>query len=941
MGQQSNGKTVFVGHMQSADGAMVMRSGLDGMLDATFGSNGYVGIPNWNRLIGMAVQGDDKIVLVGSDPDRSVFLVARVNANGQMDTSFGEGGMVSVPFDYSDAWASSVKIQADGKIVVGGSSGGGFAMARLHTDGSLDGSFGQGGKTVIPLGGEWGECLCLALREGGKIVAGGVISSGGQQDFTLLGFLDNGDLDLAFGVWDQIISPWSSGVDKCTAIAVRTDGKIIAVGQAVSSTGINECVVARYTSDGELDASFASGGRILFPLAASGGEANAVCLGVGGKIIVAGQGQEGGRRDFAVARLTEGGALDSSFRGGWVSSSLGGNNSASDAVVQSDGKILVCGQTGFGSSGAMTVARYTQAGELDQSFGTLGWARVNVAGSFSTYASRIVLQPDGKVVGIGNSTLEEYWVMARFLADGTLDSTFGAGGKVITSIGTGKQGAYDVALQPDGKMVVVGSAQPGADYDFAVARYLPDGSLDASFGAAGKVITTLSSGEDAARAVALQPDGKILVGGWATNTTGSIDFAVVRYLPDGALDLGFGVEGRALTAVRQWDDKAYDMKLQSDGKIILAGNSAEGAGLGALTCSAVVRHLPDGTLDASFGSGGKVVTLFNNDRCATYGVALQADGRIVTVGWAVENMYHMRGAGFVRYNEDGSLDTSFGVGGATHLAIGSRTSSATVTGVTIRDDGSLLCVGNIRNSYELNEAEWLVARYKAGPLLPMLGGGAALNISTSSTSVNATVRPNGSVTTAHLEYGPTGAYGSVASIALSPADGIATQSVNVGLSGLTPGTTYHYRLTASNAAGTRSTTSSTFTTLTLHQGWRQQHFGTSANTGNAADAFDFDGDGLPNLLEWATALNPTAASRLAHATRLEGGELEFNYARSVAAVSAGTLFSVEWSESLLSTSWSTAGVIQTVLSDDGVTQQVKAVLPAGETGRRFVRLRVE
>lgn len=940
MARQSDGRIVCGGYIRSSGSAMVVRVGSDGVLDPAFGTAGYARIPGWGAgrgrpAVRIAVQSDDKIVLVGPYDSLS-FLVARVDASGQLDVGFGTQGTVSVPLGGAEVRASSVKVQNDGKILVGGVSDGNFAMVRLQTNGSLDGTFGQGGKVVIDLGGDGDECVCLALREGGKILAGGLKSHEGREDFALVGCLEDGTLDAGFGVGGKIVTSLSTYYrDRCTAVAVRSDGKIIAVGQVTSNTGVNECMVGRYASNGMLDASFAGSGRILFPLAADGGDANAVCLGAGGNIIVAGRGQDGSRSDFAVARLTEEGALDSSFRGGWMTSSFGENDLPWDASVQSDGKILVCGGAGFPPSGHITVARYSQTGEIDESFGTQGKARAYVAGR-SSYASRIALQPDGKMVVIGNTSLRDCWAIVRFLADGTLDSTFGEGGRVVTTMGAGKQEAFGVALQPDGKVVVVGSAQPGTDYDFAVARYLPDGSLDASFGSAGKVITTLSSGEDVAWSVIVQPDGKILVSGWATND-GNLDFAVVRHHPDGTLDTGFGTGGRILTTIGQGHDRAFDIKLQQDGKIILAGVSATTISLGAPTDSVLVRYHPDGTLDTSFGSDGKSVTRFNNASSWTNRVGLQADGRIVTAGSALD-FNGVRGACLVRYNEDGSRDTGFGLDGMAHLAIGNWYGSATSSSLVIQKDGTFLLVGTIRH---MNTSECFIAQYKAGTLLPMVGGGTALNVLTDSTSMTGTVLPNGSVTTARLEYGPTTAYGSVASIVLSPADGTATQNVSVGLSGLTPGTTYHYRLTASNAAGTRSTAGTTFTTLTLHQGWRQHHFGLSANSGNAADTFDFDSDGLPNLLEWACGSSPTTGSLLRQATTLHGGELRFTYSRSVEAFSTGTLFSVEWNDSLLGASWNTAGVVQTVLSDNGITQQVQAVLPAGEAGRRFVRLKVE
>lgn len=206
-------------------------------------------------------------------------------------------------------------------------------------------------------------------------------------------------------------------------------------------------------------------------------------------------------------------------------------------------------------------------------------------------------------------------------------------------------------------------------------------------------------------------------------------------------------------------------------------------------------------------------------------------------------------------------------------------------------------------------------------------------------TLGGSVTPNGLATTAVFDYGPTIAYGST--IAATPASlqGTAAQDVSVSLSGLLAGSTYYYRLRVTNVDGTQNSTGGAFTTLTLTQGWRQTHFGSPANSGSAADAADPDQDGLPNLLEYALNLPPNAASRVPAHVQEAGGNLEYTYTRSTAAYNGGTTFQVEWSDDL--TTWFTTGVVESLISDDGTQQQVKATLPAGSGGRRFVRMRVQ
>ncbi|MBK8036733.1 MAG: hypothetical protein IPK22_06290 [Verrucomicrobiaceae bacterium] len=241
-------------------------------------------------------------------------------------------------------------------------------------------------------------------------------------------------------------------------------------------------------------------------------------------------------------------------------------------------------------------------------------------------------------------------------------------------------------------------------------------------------------------------------------------------------------------------------------------------------------------------------------------------------------------------------------------------------------------------SFFLVDLQHKVQRLTPGPLV---GRRPVSGLNTTSATLNARLDPNAATTTTALfEYGTSTIYGSTAAVTLSPDSGVAEQSVSASLSGLLPATTYHYRLTATNARGTNTTSNGTFTTLNLQQGWRQTYFGSPTNEGNAADTFDHDGDGIVNLLEWATGLNPTINSTLPASSTVSGTDIEYHYTRLVAAIAAGAIFTVEWNDTLSPLGWSSAGVVETILSNNGTTQQVKATLPAGSSGKRFVRLRV-
>ena len=186
-------------------------------------------------------------------------------------------------------------------------------------------------------------------------------------------------------------------------------------------------------------------------------------------------------------------------------------------------------------------------GRLDATFGVGGETTVDFATGID-YAWAVAAQPDGKVVAAGVAVgANQDFAVARWNLDGTLDASFGSGGKVTTAIGTANEFAKSVVLQPDGKIVAGGPSRTGAYNEFAVARYLPDGSLDPTFGTGGKVVTSISTGHDYLNAIALQSDGKIVGAGYS-NQDGNLEMAVVRWKGDGTLDAGFGTGGKVVIA---------------------------------------------------------------------------------------------------------------------------------------------------------------------------------------------------------------------------------------------------------------------------------------------------------------------------------------------------------------------------------------------------------
>jgi uncharacterized delta-60 repeat protein len=385
--------------------------------------------------------------------------------------------------------------------------------------------------------------------------------------------------------------------------------------------------------------------------------------------------------------------------------------------VQPDGKIVVCGQIIYsddksGYPVSFFLARYNPNGTLDASFGTNGKVVAPIGGSGGgVYVGHnIALQPDGKIIAVGYSWgVGASFAVFRYNPDGTLDGSFGTGGRVVAVAGI-YGGAYDVAVQPDGKIVVIGGALGnGEDMNFAVVRYNPDGSLDDSFGTGGKVITPVSNGDvyDYADAVVLQPDGKIIVVGTiAVIGVSPYDFALVRYNVDGSLDSGFGTNGKIIHSVTNGHDLARDVALQPDGKIVVAGGDVLGPGGGA----AIVRYNTNGSIDTSFATNGIFTT--ESGFFVGKGIAMQPNGKILAFGWGISGAF----AGFAvaRLNPDGSPDLGFGVNGRIITPIGTNDSSYARAGA-LQPDGKILAFGLTRM---INSDDIALVRYLGDSAAP-------------------------------------------------------------------------------------------------------------------------------------------------------------------------------------------------------------------------------
>ncbi|MGQ0593414.1 MAG: hypothetical protein ACT4QB_12435 [Gammaproteobacteria bacterium] len=399
--------------------------------------------------------------------------------------------------------------------------------------------------------------------------------------------------------------------------------------------------------------------------------------------------------DLPIPAPAASGDLDPSFDGdGKVLTDVRGHDTAYALVVQSDGKLVVAGaKDAFSSSADFVLARYNPDGSLDSSFGNGG--RVVTDFGAPDRAFDLVLQPDGKLVVAGGNNAGDL-ILARYNPGGTLDASFGVGGLVV--ITDACCGARDLVLQPDGKLVVV-------DGDL-LYRINPDGTRDASFGSNGSAFSEITL----PNALALQPDAKLVAAGVDVDFANHRRFfALERFNADGSRDTGFGPGGGRVVTDFGEDSDAEALVLQPDGKLVAAGSI--GSGNSANRDFVLARYHPDGRLDGNFGSGGLVRTDIESGGALT--LSLQVDGKLVAGGGGRANGDNS--FALARYLSDGSLDTSFGTGGVVLTDFGGNTFTQRFFSLSFQPDGKLVMAGNASPSGDLDFA---LARYLTTNELP-------------------------------------------------------------------------------------------------------------------------------------------------------------------------------------------------------------------------------
>ncbi len=414
-------------------------------------------------------------------------------------------------------------------------------------------------------------------------------------------------------------------------------------------------------------------------------------------IVTACGGKHGNKDEPDAANI---GRLDSTFGGdGTVTIDAGFDDRGRAVAVQPDGKIVIAGK----SNNDSLLIRLLPAGTKDPAFGAGGIVRTDIGGG-NDEGKALAIQTDGKILLAGINTVgnDGAFSLARYSDQGVPDPAFSADGVTTAAFGPGNDEGKALALQADGMIVVAGQAKTGTGHDFALARFDGSGQLDVSFGSGGTVTSDFGGVDQEGNSVRQQADGKLVVAGYTGNAPNE-DFAVVRYLPNGTLDTNFGAAGMAKTAIGTGTDLGFAVAIQSDQRIVVAGTSV----VGGRTQFTVVRYQASGVLDGTFGDGGIVTTAIGtNDECTA--ITIQRDGRIILAGTTSDGAH--TDFVVVRYNVDGSLDTSFGPLGVVRVPIVALDDGAYA--VALQPDGNIVVAGEAEAG---SNHDLAVARFLAEP----------------------------------------------------------------------------------------------------------------------------------------------------------------------------------------------------------------------------------
>ncbi len=396
---------------------------------------------------------------------------------------------------------------------------------------TLDSSFGNNG-IAITTDTLTCEIYCMAIQPDNKIVAAGLSLSLGIYHFRVARYMPDGTLDISFGT-NGIVNTIVNNRDWPHAILLQPDGKIIVAGEYYDGTsttmGNYHCAMVRYNSDGSLDNTFGIGGIVTLVINQTQDDAiGALALQLDGKIVAGGY----AGYQILLARFNTDGSLDNSFgNSGKVFTTIESQNTILALSIQTDGKIVAAGSTGDFSNLKFALERYNTDGTLDNSFGAGGIVLTDIYSVLYDEAASIKILPDGKIIAAGYSDVNV--ALVKYNTDGSLDTSFGIAGKFVSS-NYAPVFLNSLAVRSDGKIFVSGSVpMPSFDYGYSLTRFNSDGFPDSSFGNAGNMLVNINTGNDYAQCLLIQPDNKILIAGSSrASSAAKANFTMIRFTSD-------------------------------------------------------------------------------------------------------------------------------------------------------------------------------------------------------------------------------------------------------------------------------------------------------------------------------------------------------------------------------------------------------------------------
>lgn len=710
---------------RTSDAFVVLRALPDGTLDPSFGTGGLASVPVGSAILtpttvsglgAIALAPDGSIVvatvLVEIDTAVQRELVARLTPDGALDASFGTRGYVVGDYTVPEgALANAVAVQPDGRIVVASRD----HVDRLLPDGTPDPSFGSGGRFASMLGGVFADYQAVALDGSGRVVLSGVQGAVdvGRRVFvarlTSTGALDPSFAGGAGHVLDTAADAGFTAQTRARSVAIDSAGRVV-VG-AMRTMGRAWLSVGRFTADGALDASFGDGGWASTVDGVSYGGTTAVVAVQGDDRVVAMGGSGIGGEPAQLVRWSEDGSLDTTFGEGGAGAFARYDGSLGLALGAGDALVLA----GFTSGVATTyLRRLSRDGAEDASFAGDGALETPTNAGYDRALSALVL-PDGRILLGGTGTALNVGALARLTPEGRLDPTFATAGRMPRA---GFDAVTSMALDASGRALVCG---PGAS-TLRARRLLDDGSVDPAYGDGG----ALSMGTSTRSAnMAVGTDGRVYVAGYSRAGLSGGFLGVKRLLADGTADPSYGAGGEAIVPIASRGTHAV-LAVQSDGAVVVSGD-------------VLVRFDPSGAPDASFGTGG-IASGGSN----AHAIALADDGAVV-LAWRRSGGGSGAQLEVQRRLADGTPDPGFGEGGTAWVDLGrSGPAIAGVTlplGLALEDDGGLLVATTGGDAEGLREHAMLVRLTAAGALDASYGarGRRALVLGRGSSALHAMV----------------------------------------------------------------------------------------------------------------------------------------------------------------------------------------------------------